>query len=164
MKKNQVLLIGLGLFAILMLLPGTGFSAQSMLAAAENLIISFEGFSSKPYWDKKRYSWGYGTAAPGPSGVISEQQARADLQQFVVNDYEYLRPLITRPLSLNQWSALLSFSYNEGKYNADNLLPEINSGDDAALEVRWKKYIYADGVVNDTLVERRAIEWQVWSA
>lgn len=136
----------------------------------------WEGFESSPYWDVSRWSWGYGTAVPGavpdrsvyPGGTISRTQAMNDLLIHVNNDYQYLRPLITRPLTSNQWAAYLSFSYNEGAGNADNLARNINSGDDAALETQWKLYnkVRENGVLvySQDLADRRAAEWELWAS
>lgn len=161
-RKDFFLVLGVGIAALL-LIPA-GVSAQSVAVSAENLIASFEGFSPTPYWDVSRWSWGYGTAAPGSSGTISEADARTALGYHVQSDYNYLSTLITRPITTNQWAALLSFSYNLGTGNADNLVENINSGDDAALQAQWMLYVNADGSRNSTLVERRAREWAVWSS
>lgn len=127
------------------------------------LIPQLEGFLAHPKWDNKQYTWGYGTRAPGPAGTITQAQALKDMRAYIDADYNYLKQLITRPLTAEQWAAYLSFSYNEGRGNADNLVANINSGDDDALETQWKKYIYAGGVVDDGLIDRRNTEWQVWS-
>ena len=102
------------------------------------------------------------------TGTITRAQAAADAAKHLTHDYGVLRPLISRPLRPNQWAALLSFSYNEGTGNADNLVKNINSGNDEALEIQWNKYVYyhaPDGSmkVSDTLVDRRAKEWRLWS-
>lgn len=123
-----------------------------------------EGFSATPYWDIDRYSWGYGTPAPGPNGTITRAQAFADMVQHYSDDYPQLSALITRKLRATQWAALLSFSYNTGIGNADNLVANINSGDDSELGVQWNKYVYAGGVRNSSLVQRRALEWQLWQS
>jgi len=127
-----------------------------------SFIPSVEGFRSTPYWDVSRYSWGYGTAAPGPNGTITRDQAFADMLTHLLHDYEILKGQITRPLSVAQWAAYLSFSYNEGIGNADNLIDNINSHNDTALKTQWRKYIYAGGVVNQDLVERREKELALW--
>lgn len=80
----------------------------------------------------------------------------------LLNDYEQLRPQISRTLTVNQWAAYLSFSYNEGVGKADNLIGNINSGNDTALAAQWRKYVYAGGVVNQNLVERREKELALW--
>lgn len=125
-------------------------------------IPSVEGFRSTPYWDVTRYSWGYGTAAPGSTGTITREQAFADMLTHLLADYVKLSARITRVLTVNQWAALLSFSYNLGDGNAYNLVPLINAGDDTALETKWAKYVYAGGVVNPDLVVRRGREWRLW--
>jgi len=157
MKTENWVLAGLGVLAVILLA-----GQASIFKLAANLVIRFEGFRSKPYWDVNRYSWGYGTRAPGPEGTISKAKAFADLMETLVTDYNYLEPMISRKLRPAQWAALLSFSYNTGKGNADNLINNINSGNDTILGIQWNKYIYADGVVNDTLIDRRAQEWQTW--
>lgn len=166
-KQNTGLLVVGGALALLFL---SSFSkAKTFVSnyidvarAAADTIINFEGFEPNPYWDISRYSWGYGTPAPGRYGTITRDQALAELQAFNVDNYNYLAALVTRPLTVNQWAALLSFAYNVGPGNADNLLQNINSGDDNALGLQWNKYVYADGVRNQTLVERRALEFAQW--
>ncbi len=133
-----------------------------------------ESFSPVAYWDVSRYSWGYGTLAPNTtasmslaqaraaSGSITEPAARAEALKNVDNDYAYLQPMITRDLTGSQWAALLDFSYNLGPGNADNLIDNINSGDDDALHTQWMKYINADGKPDSDLIARRNAEWQFW--
>lgn len=135
-----------------------------LLDRLASFIPMVEGFRSHPYWDVTRYSWGYGTAAPGPTGTISREQAFTDMIAYLLADYSTLKKRITRNLNVNQWAALLSFSYNLGIGNALNLLPNINAGDDQALGVQWSKYVYAGGVVNNDLVERRGKEWGLWQS
>lgn len=125
-------------------------------------IPSVEGFRSHPYWDMSRYSWGYGTAAPGSTGTITRDQAFADMLTYLLSDYDKLKKRITRNLTVTQWAAYLSFSYNAGIGNAYNLVTNINSGDDTALAAQWRKYIYAGGEVNDTLIDRREKELTLW--
>lgn len=141
-----------------------GTASTTIYQAAAELIKSFEGFRANPYWDVSRYSWGYGTPAPGPAGTITREQALHDLQLYVIRDYNYLKPMITRNLSVNQWAALLSFSYNLGPGNADNLVSNINSGNDAALFAQWMLYINSGGVPDDDLEQRRWNELQVWQS
>lgn len=161
-RKEHILLIGVGVVALL-LLPVFSMG-QSVQATAADLIAGFEKFSPVPYWDVSRWSWGYGTPAPGSTGIITESQAKQELYAHIQSDYDYLRPLITRPLSVYQWAALLSFSYNLGAGNADNLVYNINSGNDAALHSQWMLYVYADGLSNEGLADRRAAEWVEWQS
>jgi len=159
MKQKELFITG-GILFVLLLLSKMGQAAYYSIT--DWLIPQFEGFRSTPYWDVSRWTWGYGTAAPGPDGTITREKALADMRAYIDSDYSYLKRLITRSLSANQWAALLSFSYNEGRYSADNLIKNINSGNEAALETQWKQYIYAGGDINDTLVARRETEYNIW--
>jgi len=153
--------------AALVLLPLVASNSEPMTAA--QLIASFEGFRAHPYWDVSRYSWGYGTPAPGPTGTITRDQALAELQAHSAADLNYLQPMISRPLNANQWAALLSFAYNEGPGNADNLVNNINAGDDQALAAQWRLYnkvrdTAGNLVYSKTLADRREKELATWFA
>ena len=132
----------------------------------------WEVFSPTPYWDNKQWSWGYGTRVPGsvdspasrPTGTITRAQAVQDAITHTQTDYIYLKRLITVPLRPQQWAALLSFSYNEGPGNADNLVANINAQDMAALETQWKKYVYAGGEYDPDLADRRNAEWVLYTS
>jgi GH24 family phage-related lysozyme (muramidase) len=160
--KPEYLFLGgvLLLFAV-----GSTFK-DKLLNKLASFIPGVENFSPVPYWDVSRYSWGYGTIAPGPpgSGAITREQAFADMVAYLLHDYANLSGRVTRNLTVNQWVALLSFSYNEGIGRAYNLLDNINSGDDSALAAQMRKYIYAGGVVNNDLVERREKEINLWNS
>ncbi len=158
-------LFGVAAFFLFLLFPNLmQGQTQSIFSAAANLIASLEGFVSTSRWDYKQYSWGYGTAAPGPNMTITESQARAEMLTHVQSDYDYLLPLITVSLNTNQWAALLSFAYNEGKGNADNLVANINAQDWPALGEQWLKYVYAGGNYNAGLAARRETEWNYFTS
>ena len=138
----------------------------------KKFLEKWEGFRSTPYWDFRQWSWGYGTRVPGstddpnvrPPGTISRAQAMIDAIKHVDGDRAYLEPLLTRDLNSNQWAALLSFSYNLGRGNADNLIPNLNAGKFAALGDQWNQYVNAGGVPQDYLIDRRAAEWQLFNS
>lgn len=158
-RREYLILAGfIALFAL-----GASFKNR-LLDKLSSFIPSVEGFSSKSYWDESRYSWGYGTAAPGPDAYITREQAFSDMVAYLLRDYATLSGKITRDLTVSQWTAYLSFSYNEGIGNALNLVENINSGNDKALETQWNKYIYAGGVINDNLIERRKKEFALWNS
>lgn len=158
LDKQDIFYWGVGAAVILLFVRAARKTDKSFLEYAGIIIPNFESFRSHPYWDVSRYSWGYGTPAPGATGTISEAQARADMLDYVQKDYDYLSKLVFVELSPLQWAALLSFSYNLGRGNADNLVENINRQDWPALADQWGKYVYADGVRNETLVNRRARE------
>lgn len=135
---------------------------EAALNAARSFIPTEEGFRSTPYWDVKRWSWGYGTQAPGPTGTIDRDTATLEMMKHVTRDFERLQRQITNPLGNNQWAALLSFSYNLGVGNAEKLVPYINYGDYTGLGKQWQRYVYSDGVVNQDLVDRRRREWELF--
>jgi len=153
--------IAIGGAAALLLVLASSFNTR-LLNVLSVFIPDVESFSAKAYWDVSRYSWGYGTAAPGKDAITTRENAFHEMVDHLLGDYADLKNRVTRKLNVNQWAALLSFSYNLGIGNAHNLLANINSGNDAALEVQWKKYIYAGGVVNQDLIERRDKEWNLF--
>lgn len=76
-----------------------------------------EGFSPKPYWDISRWTWGYGTKAPGPDGVITEAEAEADLRnkvQIAVMEYERLFAAQKAEIDDVRAEALCNMIYNLG--------------------------------------------------
>jgi lysozyme len=174
MTKKQQIYFSIGAAVLLLIILPMKANATALMSAIRTSLNTFlpkvESFSATPYWDYKQWSWGYGTRVPGsvpdktikPAGTITREQAAKDMAAHFTNDLLELMPLVTRQLTANQWTAYLSFSYNTGIGNAKNLLADINAGNDAVLEIHWKKYIYAGGVVNTDLIARRAKEWQLW--
>lgn len=160
--KDKTVWWVLGATTGIVLLSSFTMAKADFYTVLSTFIPSVEGFEPHPYWDESRYSWGYGTAAPGPTGTITKDQAFQDMMAYLENDYAVLSPLITRNLNANQWAALMSFSYNEGAGRAKNLVADINSGNDVKLEPHWKAYNIAGGMVDPRLVSRRAKEWNLW--
>lgn len=156
-EKNLLLWGAIGAGALLLFAGGASFWPQ-----LKNFVAEWESYSATPYWDANRYSWGYGTKAPGSSGYIDRERAWQEMTAHLENDYRYLKPLISRNLAPNQWAALLSMAYNTGPGNADNLVSNINSGNWPALESQWKQYIYSNGVPLQSLRDRRAAEWELF--
>lgn len=165
-RQTVTICIIAGIFVLALLVPTMVNASSDVYQVTDWLIPQFEGFRPSPYWDVSRYSWGYGTAAPGPDGTITREKALTDMRVHVKNDFNTLFPQLTRSLNPNQWGALLSFSYEEGSGNpgAGALVDDINAGDDSVLETHWKKYVYADGVVNQDIVDRRNREWGIWNS
>lgn len=146
-----------------------GMSTGNFRAVLSSFIPSVEKFTAYPVWDYDQWSWGYGTAAgydknKKPAGSITRSKAFEDMMHVLNANYKILFPLVQRQLNANQWAALLSFSYNLGPYQADNLIPNINSGNDAALFTQMRKYVLADGVKLQGLVNRREKEIALWKA
>jgi lysozyme len=142
--------------------------------AVKNLIVKLEGFSPKPYWDYKQWTWGYGTRVPGSSYSESDRPiaetnkvaAIAELVQDLSQRQKELQPLIKPELTSGQWAAFLSFAFNAGTAAAKKLIPLINKGDSAAVVSKMKEYnkVRENGklVVSAGLVKRREAETASW--
>lgn len=142
----------------------------------KEFLAKYEGFSPTPYWDVRQWSWGYGTrAAPlgtkkteKPNKTISKTAAWAESINHINEDYDYLKKLVKVQLNSNQWAALLSFSYNLGRGNADNLLNNINSNNLDALRAQWLSYNKKRNstrnlVVDAGLTNRRIAEFNLFT-
>lgn len=167
-KKDTEILILAGIAgAIVLLLFSSNY--KSIL---KPFLQVWEGFSPVPKWDISQWSWGYGTRVPGsssspnspPGGTITQTEALNELWKVVEDNYSYLAPMITRKLNPHQLAAFLSFAYNEGPGNADNLVNNINSGNDTALFTQWRKYVYAGGIKSNGLINRREAEIKLWQS
>lgn len=155
-KKTKYILWGAaGLLLLIM-------SRAAWYTITDWLIPQFEGFLPHPKWDYQQYTWGYGTRAPGPDGTITKEQALQEMRKYLQNDYAYLEPQLSRKLNAHQWAALLSFSYNLGRGNAQKLIPYINAGNDAVLFSHWEDYINAGGSPDPVLIARRDLEIKIW--
>lgn len=159
--KPEYIVVGGGLLAMILLTMTFKNRLINILSA---FIPSVEGFKATPYWDESRYSWGYGTAAPGATGTINRSQAFAAMLSYLLSDYAVLRKKVTRVLTVKQWAAFLSFSYNLGVGDALDIIPYINAGNDAELSAHWMQYIHSGGHVNDNLIVRRKKELALWFA
>lgn len=165
MKKNLIWWILAGL-AIM------GLSLVNWKSVLSGFLKAWEGFSSSPYWDVSRWSWGYGTRVPGsvnnrsqrPSGSITQAKAMTDAISFSNTQFNELAPLVTVKLNSKQWAAFLSFAYNLGTDDAKKLLPNLNSQNWDALGEEWNRYVYAGGVRSTELEDRRAAEWQLFNS
>jgi GH24 family phage-related lysozyme (muramidase) len=169
MKKAYIIAGAAVLLLLLFAIPGgamaagAGVDASSIFNVTATFVPEWEGFSATPYWDVSRYSWGYGTAAPGATGTITPAQATSDMNAFLENLFATLQPQVAVSLTANQWAAYLDFAYEEGVVNAENLLTNINSGNTDALQTEWMEYIYEGGVASSQIQARRTAEWQLWN-
>lgn len=136
--------------------------------AGKNLIKSFEGCKLKAY----KCPAGLNTIGFGstfyPDGtkvkegdVITKERAD-ELFDLIVNDFaEKVRPLIKKELSDNNFSALVSFSYNAGVGNLKNstLLKKVNANpNDETIRGEFLKWVRANNKVLAGLERRRKAE------
>lgn len=133
-----------------------------------DFIKQFEGFSPRPYLCQAGINTiGHGhviTANDNFSSYISEGQATALLAEDVgVAERAVLRQ-IHRPLSDNQFDALVSFTFNlgGGALQASTLRRKCNRGDDRGTANEFKRWIYAGGKRSRGLLRRRLAEAEIY--
>jgi GH24 family phage-related lysozyme (muramidase) len=133
--------------------------------AAVALIKRFEGYSATPYRCPAGFiTIGYGHKAlenecfPA-EGISAEAAVRLLLQDMNHSGAAVCR-LITVPLTDNQFSALLSFTYNlgAGTLQRSTLRRKINRMEDTDVPYEFSKWVWAAGRKLPGLVKRRAAE------
>lgn len=133
---------------------------------AIDLIKRFEGCRLAPYRDIAGFiTIGYGhlctrdKSAPMPP-AITQEQADALLLVDLARTSKSVLGLIKRPLSDNQYSALLSFTFNLGgaALQRSGLKQKCNRGDDAGAAMEFAKWRWAGGKVSRGLLRRRIAE------
>ncbi|KUM04892.1 lysozyme [Chromobacterium subtsugae] len=138
-------------------------------AAGISLIKQFEGVRLTAYQDIVGvWTIGYGHTGPEVKKglTITQQQAdqllAADLQTFETG----VGKAVTVPLNANQFSALVSFSYNLGLANlqSSTLLRLLNQGDYAGAAAQFPRWDRAGGQVVTGLLRRRQAEQTLFQA
>lgn len=131
------------------------------------LLRAFEGFRAQSYRDVGGvWTIGYGhTGRAGPPAVtpqsrMTEPEARQLLAEEAETFATSVRAMLTRELTGDQFSALVSFAFNVGQANfrRSSVLKAANAGDDAAVARRLSLWVKAGGKVWPGLVRRRAAE------
>ena len=174
--KNRILVL---LVVISLLLTFVPFGAVRAEAASEfvaseeviQMIINWEGFSSKPYWDYGQWTVGYGTRAPDEhleryrAEGISREEAKELLNTYLVTMGRSVNSFADKfglTLTQNQFDAMLSFTYNCGSMwmlSANSLRSAIiegKTGDD--LVFHFAEWSAAGSVLMPALTRRRLSE------
>ncbi|AAQ58403.1 lysozyme [Chromobacterium violaceum] len=132
-------------------------------AAGISLIKQFEGVRLAAYQDMVGvWTIGYGHTGPDVKAgmTITQQQAdqllAADLEKFETG----VRKAVIVPLNANQFSALVSFSYNLGLGNlrSSTLLRLLNKGDYDGAAAQFPRWNRAGGQAVPGLTRRRKAE------
>lgn len=139
--------------------------------AGLSVIKKWEGFRSKPYLCPAGVATiGYGsTVYPDGRAVslrdpsITEAQAVEILAATLVKYEDAVRRYTAnakKPISQNQFDALVSFAYNVGIGNLQksSLLRLVNAGNFAGAGREFGKWVFAKGKKLQGLVDRRADE------
>ncbi|TVQ10832.1 MAG: lysozyme [Leptolyngbya sp. DLM2.Bin27] len=145
-------------------------SSSVINAAGVEIIKAFEGLGLSAYPDPgtggEPWTIGYGhTSAAGPPQVhpgltITRSEAEAILKRDLAQYEKAVANAVTRPLTGNQFSALVSFTFNVGAANlqSSTLLKKHNAGDAAGAAEEFGRWVYAGGDVMPGLVRRRRAE------
>ncbi|WP_406850154.1 lysozyme [Chromobacterium phragmitis] len=138
-------------------------------ASGIRLIKQFEGLRLAAYQDMVGvWTIGYGHTGPDVKAglTITQQQAdqllAADLQKFEAG----VSLAVTVSLNANQFSALVSFSYNLGLGNlrSSTLLRLLNQGDFAGAAAQFPRWNRAGGQVVAGLTRRRLAEQALFNS
>ncbi|MDB9529196.1 lysozyme [Oscillatoria sp. CS-180] len=131
------------------------------------IIKHFEGLELRAYQDSVGvWTIGYGhTSAAGPPTVyagqtITEAEAEAILKKDLGIFENGVRDVVTVPLNSNQFSALVSFSFNVGvgALRTSTLLRLLNTGDYQGAADQLPRWVKAGGETLLGLVRRRDAE------
>ncbi|MEM9216324.1 MAG: lysozyme [Cyanobacteria bacterium P01_F01_bin.150] len=130
--------------------------------AGLNLLKSFEGLDLTAYLDPVGvWTIGYGTTSGVYRGMkITQRQAEALLQTDLHRFEIAVTDSVTRPITDNQFSALVSFTYNvgAGAFANSTLLQLLNQGDIPGAANQFLVWVYAGGMVLPGLARRRRAE------
>lgn len=99
--------------------------------------------------------WGH-TQGVKMGQVITLQQAEALLKGDILPCERYVNT-IRNDFTQGQFDALVDFIFNLGitRYRSSTLAKRVLTGDVAAVQCEFKKWVYANGVKQGGLVKRR---------
>ena len=140
-------------------LLGDTMNVQQLSSTGLATLKDEEGFSATPYPDYKGQSIGHGhLIKPGESFTsITRAQAEQLLMVDVAWAQEAVSNAVEVSLTVNQFDALVCLAYNIGApaFRSSTLVARLNAGDYAAAAGEFRRWVYAGGQVNPTLVARR---------
>jgi lysozyme len=131
------------------------------------LIKQFEGCRLKAY----KCPAGVLTIGYGHTGsdvkeytIISQQQAEHYLKNDIIIHSNNVSRLVKRPLTQNQFDALVSFEYNVGYGNfaSSTMLKLLNKGNYKAASEQFDRWVYANKKKLQGLVKRRKAEKELF--
>ena len=131
------------------------------------LVKNYEGLRLEPY----KCPAGIWTVGYGHTKGVTEhthctpEMAEAWLESDLMHAEEEVTRLVKVPLNDNQYSALVSFTFNVGAGNlqTSTLLKKLNEGGYDLVPAYIKAWVFAAGKQQPGLVKRRAAEAALWS-
>lgn len=140
---------------------------RSINAAGLALVRKYEGLRLEAYQDTSGvWTIGYGhTREVNPGDRITAPRAEQLLERDLRDAEKSVAGLVKVSLTDNQFSALVSFVFNEGAaaFARSSLLRKLNAGGYGQVPACLKAWIFDNGRVLPGLVKRRAAEAALWS-
>ena len=126
-----------------------------------DLIKEEEGLRLESYSAGGRSYIGYGhQQKPGDASSITEAQAEALLRKDVEGAEAAVQRMVTVPVNVNEFSAMVSFAYNlgEGGFSRSRVLAAINTGDHSGAAEAFLTHNTVGGEFNQVIYDRRVKE------
>lgn len=140
--------------------------------AGRDLIKRFEGCKLRAYrCSAGVFTIGYGSTfyedgTKVKQGDVITQQRAEQLFDLIVDDFaQKVDALVKSNVSENNFSALVSFTFNVGigNFQRSTLLRKVNANPkDATIPAEFKKWVRANGEVLKGLVRRREAEAKLY--
>ena len=146
-------------------------SVKHVSTAGINLICGFEGLKLKAYDDGVGvWTIGFGTTIY-PNGIkvkkgdtCTTEQAKAYMAHDLKKFESAVNSAVTVPINQNQFDALVSLTYNigTGAFKESTLLKKLNAGDCRGASAQFVVWNKGGGKVMQGLVNRRAVERELF--
>jgi len=154
---------------------GIGEAVDTLTDKIKNLIAGEEGLRLEAYQDiAGNWTIGYGHLIQpgeqyhpyGPVRAISKAEADALFEADTAHARACVEDAVQVPLTDNQLAALTSFVFNVGcaAFRSSTLLRLLNEHDYAGAAAQLDRWVNAGGVRVAGLVNRRALEKEVFLA
>lgn len=131
------------------------------------LIKEYEGYEGQAYLDTGGVpTIGYGHTRGVKMGAsCTPEQAEAWLREDLASAEADVSKLVKVPLTDNQFSALVSFTFNLGgaQLGKSTLLKLLNAGNYAGAGSQFQFWVFDNGKKLPGLIRRRAAEAALWS-
>ncbi len=142
-------------------------SSATINAEGADIIKSSEGLRLVAYEDAVKVltiGWGHTGPDVTKGKVITQTEAQSLFEKDVAKFEKAIRDNVKVPLSANQFSALVSFTYNVGPENfkSSTLLKLLNQGDYQGAANQFSRWNKAGGQVLNGLITRRAAEQKLF--
>lgn len=134
--------------------------------AGVEIIKKFEGCRLDSYLcPAEKWTVGYGhTKTAKPRQTITQDKADFLLALDLADAEAAVSSIVTVPLNENQFSALVSFTFNlgAGALKKSTLLKKLNAGNYASVPEQLRRWIHIGSAPSLGLVRRRKAEIELW--